>query len=237
MIAGLDSASEPSAAQANAAKAHGVRLWSGYIATQASVGLYHPWPRSAFENARLCGGKPIAYASGWDDPVACKRLAAAWNVRLCLDIEGGIRGDGSWAQAWLDQSGAGVYGNAPVHRLRAPFHILAAYPGFDPKATWSPRLAHPSTPCGWQWQGTHSEFGIGVDRGWFDDFFLGAAFGSDVGHITGDDLVTTQAEFDALVLNNEQLGALGFAARLIYMVGGTYHAGHPELETDRKSVV
>jgi len=48
---------------------------------------------------------------------------------LCLDIESGIRGDGPWKQAWLDASGAGVYGNGPCHNCRAAFHVLAAYPG------------------------------------------------------------------------------------------------------------
>ena len=94
-----------------------------------------------------------------------------WNVRLCLDVEGGIRPDGPWVQPWLSASGAGLYGNAPVHGGRtAAFHVLAAYVA-DPQATWSG--AAPGTPCGWQWRGTHSEFGIGVDRGWYDDWFLG----------------------------------------------------------------
>jgi hypothetical protein len=187
VIAGLDSATEPTAAQADAAKAAGVRLWSGYIATQPNVGLYHPWPRAAFENARRCGSIPIAYCSGWDDPGALKILAATWNVRLCLDVEGGIRGDGSWAQNWLDASGAGVYGNAPVHRLRAAFHVLAAYPGGDPQATWASYLARPAGLCGWQFQGTHSEFGVGVDRCWFDDGFAGLS-GGGVDTVTTDDL-------------------------------------------------
>lgn len=169
MIKGLDSSTMPTAAQARAAAAAGIRLWSGYLQTRANVGLYAPWTKAGFDCARLCGSTPIAFCSGWDDPVACKALAAAWGVRLCLDVEGGIRGDGPWVQGWLNASGAGLYGNAPVHNKIAPFHILAAYPGLDPKATWSG--AGPGTPCGWQFQGTHTEFGVGVDRGWYDDWF------------------------------------------------------------------
>ena len=110
MIVGLDSAQPPTADQARAAARAGIRLWSGYLGTRPNFGLYHIWSRQDFENARLCGGTPIAFCSGWDDPVACKALAKDWNVRLCLDVESGIRGDGQWVQAWLDSSGAGLYG-------------------------------------------------------------------------------------------------------------------------------
>lgn len=170
MIAGIDSSALPTLAMALAAKAAGVQIWSGYLQTKPNMGLYSPWTKEAFDCARLCGATPIAYCSGWDDPVACKNLAIAWNVRLCLDVEGGIRGDGPWVQPWLTASGAGLYGNGPVHINRtAAFHILAAYPGFNPNATWSG--SRPVSPCAWQYQGTHSEFGVGVDRCWFDDWF------------------------------------------------------------------
>lgn len=172
MIAGLDSSFfRPSAATALAAKAAGVRLWSGYLSTRPNVGLASPWDQASFENARLCGLTPIAYCSGNDDPVACKQLAAQWNVRLCLDVENGIRGDGGWVQGWLDAAApCGLYGNAPVFNGRsAAFYVLAGYPGSDPSATWSG--ARPNGPCGWQWMGSHDEFGGGVDRGWFDPWF------------------------------------------------------------------
>jgi hypothetical protein len=173
LIAGIDSSGDkPTPATVAAAIAGGVRMWSGYLASRAGVGLAAPWSAEDFALARQCGAKPIAYCSGYDDPAALKALAGALDVRLCLDVERGIRGDGPWVQAWLDASGAGLYGNAPVHPARrAAFYILAAYPGFDPKATWS-ATGRPPGPCGWQWQGTHSEFGIAVDRGWFDDWFM-----------------------------------------------------------------
>lgn len=174
MIAGLDSSVfTPSADIALSAKAAGVGVWSGYLATKPGVKIYHPWTQVDFDNARLCGGTPIAYCSGLDDPVGCKNQAALWNVRLCLDVEQTIRGDGSWVQPWLDASGAGLYGNHPVFAGRvAPFYILAAYPGTDPGVTWPSYYPRPSGPCGWQWEGTHTEFGGGVDRSWLDDWFL-----------------------------------------------------------------
>lgn len=171
MIAGLDSAYPPNDAQVAAAQADGVRVWGGYIATKAGVGLLNPWSQADFDRVRRLDGTPIGYCSGWDDPAAVAALAATWNVRLCLDIEDGIRGDGSWVQAWLDASGAGVYGNPGIpEKYTAPFKIAAAYPASgDPGITWpgSP----PLEPHGWQWQGTHDEYGLGVDRGWFDDWF------------------------------------------------------------------
>lgn len=186
MIVGLDSSFPPSPATALQAKAGGIALWSGYISSapydgQSHFGLYHPWPREGFEYARLCGATPIAFCSGWDAPGTLKTLAAAWNVRLCLDIESGIRPDGPWKQPFLDalrddaRGSGGVYGNDGCHvNCRAPFHVRAAYPGSgDVQATWGGPVPRPSVPCGWQWAGTHTEFGVGVDRGDYDDFFLG----------------------------------------------------------------
>ena len=175
MIAGLDSSFDvPSAAQLAEAKRHGVRMWSGYLQTRPGVNIGHAWEQAEFARVRAAGLAVMAFCSGDDDPVACKNLAAAWGVRLCLDVESGIRGDGPWVQAWLHQSGAGLYGNAPVFANRqAAFYVLAAYPGNNPTSTWTNDPLHPRPhgPCGWQWQGTHQEFGCGVDRGWYDDWF------------------------------------------------------------------
>jgi hypothetical protein len=117
---------------------------------------------------------PIAFSSGWDDPSACKALAASWGVRLCLDVEPGIRGNGAWVQPWLDASGAGLYSFADAFPgRRAAFAILAdrSRTPPDPNATWPAWHPQPSMPCGWQWQGTHNEFGVTVDRLWLDDWF------------------------------------------------------------------
>lgn len=174
MIGGLDSSFDaPSAAQADQARVAGVGLWNGYLATRPGVGLAAPWTELAFANARRCGGTPIAFCSGWDDPVAVRAQAAAWNVRACLDDEPGIRGDGYDRQAWCDAAGAGIYGLRAVHGVRAAFHVIARYPGFDPGASWDGTRPADGAPCGWQWQGTHTEFGRSVDRGWYDDWFGG----------------------------------------------------------------
>lgn len=179
MIAGLDSSSaRPSAATALAAKAAGVGLWNGYLQTRGGVGIYSAWSKADFDNARLCGGKPIAWCSGWDDPVGCRRLADAWDVHLGIDVEGGgLRPDGSWIQGWLDAAGrdrTGLYGNYWVFQrgCQAAFYVVGGYPGHDPGQTWG-YTARPPGPCGWQWVGGHSEFGLNVDRGWYDDWFTG----------------------------------------------------------------
>lgn len=185
MIVGLDSAYAPTVLEAQAAHDAGTRLWSGYLATRPQVGLYHAWTHADFDRARLCGGTPIAFASGWDDPVGCKALAAEWNVRLCLDVESGIRGDGGWVQTWLDASGAGLYGVANVHtNRRAPFHVLAWYIA-DPGATWS-SYGRPASPCGWQWWNSHSAFGVTVDQGYYDDWFLGSTTATAVSEVEVD---------------------------------------------------
>src|SRR5215469_6513744 len=116
MIAGLDSSiSRPTSGIIAQAYAIGVRLWSGYLATRSAVGLESPWDLASFDIARLLGSTPIAFCSGWDDPAALRTMAAAWNVRLCLDVESGIRPDGAWVEGFLETSGAGLYGGLSVH--------------------------------------------------------------------------------------------------------------------------
>ncbi len=172
MIAAVDSSyARPSPASVAAFRGAGVKMWNGYLATKGGVNLAATWSQADFELARQLGADPIGYCSGWDDPVAVKKLAAAWRVKACLDDEGGIRSDGPWVQPFLDTSGAGLYGNPPVFAGRhAPFFVEAAYPGYDPGRTWP--SGDPGVPCGWQWEGTHTEFGLSIDRGWFDDWFL-----------------------------------------------------------------
>src|SRR5215467_10653311 len=175
MIAGLDSSFDvPSAAQLADAKRRSSDLWSGYLQTKPNVNIGHAWSKEEFARVRAAGLGVLAFCSGLDDPVACKNLASAWGVRLCLDVEDEIHGDGPWVQDWLRRSGAGLYGNAPVFANRhAAFYVLAAYPGFNPAHTWTsdPHHPRPNGHCGWQWAGTHREFGCDVDRGWYDDWF------------------------------------------------------------------
>jgi hypothetical protein len=178
-VSGVDSSfCKPTPVLAAHARAAGYSLWSGYIATGGGVRLAAPWSQQEFDYARLVGGTPIAYCSGWDDPVALRILAGMWHVRLCLDVEDGIRGDGPWVQPFLDSSGAGLYGNAGVFPgRRAAFYVEAEYPlSGDPFGdSWPPRLARPPGPCAWQWAGTHSEFGCDVDSMWADPWFAGGS--------------------------------------------------------------
>jgi hypothetical protein len=198
MKVALDSATPPSVAQVQAAKAAGIAVWSGYLATRSGVRLFRPWTQAEFAVVKALPGIPIAYASGWDDPALCKAVAARWGVRLCLDVEGGIRGDGPWVQGWLDASGAGLYGTSGVHPgRRAAFHIAAWYLTQDPRASWPASWPRPASPCGWQWQNTHTEFGVGVDRCWFDDWF-------------GGEEVVDQATFNQLVAGNPYLQDIAF---------------------------
>lgn len=172
MVAGRDSSfSAPSLAQAQQAYVAGIRCWGGYLATQQDVGLAAPWPQAAFQNVQQAGMQAIAFCSGWDNPIALRNLAQRYNVLLCLDVEAGIRGIGDWIPNFISASGAGLYGGMAVHAYAAPFHILAAYPGSDPKATWPSGSKAPNTPRGWQYEGSHIEFGLEVDSGWYDDWF------------------------------------------------------------------
>ena len=174
MLAALDSETPPTPAAAAAAIAAGYGLWSGYLATRPNVRIANPWTQADFDVARVVGATPIAYASGWDDPVAVRALALRWNVRPCLDVESSIRpDDGTWSvQEWLNRAGAGLYGNQPVHRYAAAFHVLAAYPtSGDPlDASWG-STGRPPGPCGWQYSDLGHIGGIGVDLSWLDDYF------------------------------------------------------------------
>lgn len=176
MIIGLDSATPPSALQVVAAGSAGIGIWSGYLSEiPQKDGLYRPWAPAEFTVVKALNPHPIAFTSGWDDPAAAQRDADSQGLRLCLDVERLIRDNGPWVQGWLDAApGAGLYGTSAIHvGRRAAFHIAAWYPGYDPKTEWPPNWARPTTPCGWQWQNTHTEFGVGVDRSWLDDWFGG----------------------------------------------------------------
>jgi hypothetical protein len=195
VIWGLDSAYPPSAASIVAAKADGVRLWAGYF---WGPNILNGWSKNDFTRVKNSGLATLAFCSGWASPTTMKTQSEAWQVPICLDVEGGIRGNGSWVQPWLNTSGAGLYGNAPVFSgHKAAFYILAAYPGYNPHKTWSG--TPPGHPCGWQYQGTTQAYGASVDRAWYEDAFVqlfGAATGTIGGglHLDAD----VKAEFDKL---------------------------------------
>ncbi len=176
MILGFDSSyTLPDDAGLRQAKADGVGAWAGYMTTKPS-GIA-TWPKSNFDRIKAAGLGTWGYCSGWDDPAALKVQAAAWGIRILLDVENGIRGDGPWVQGFLDTSGAGLYGSPSVFAgRRAACYVVAMYPGgASPTATWLNGYTPPSGPHGWQSQGTHSAYGASVDSGYFDDWFGGAA--------------------------------------------------------------
>jgi hypothetical protein len=181
----LDSAYPPNAIQVNNAKAAGYAGWAGYFAGR---NILNGWAFSDFSRVQEGGLETLAYCSGWSDPLQMKGQSATWGVPICLDVEGGIRGNGSWVQDWLNRSGAGLYGNPPVFVERvAAFYVLAAYPGYNPNASWPSNLPRPNGPCAWQWTGSHSMWGITVDSTWSDDNFPGV-YGSGGGTIGGINL-------------------------------------------------
>jgi hypothetical protein len=174
MIAMLDSSyNRPTQQQAADAYSAGVRFWGVYVATQANVGLAAPWTQADVQVVQAVGIDVIAFLSGNDDPVAAAALARSWHALPMLDDENGIRARGSWEQRWIDDAGCGLYGGREAQdSVDAPYRIIADYPGYDPMAAWP--TTPPSVPFGWQWQGTHTEFGLSVDRSWLDDSFGGA---------------------------------------------------------------
>jgi hypothetical protein len=210
MIEGLDSSQPPTPAQVAQAAAGGVKVWSGYLQTRPNVGLFRAWSEQEFGPVKALPGTPLAFCSGWDDPAALAALAASWGVRLCLDVEAGIRDDGPWVDGFLAASGAGLYGLQSVHYHPAPFHVLGAYPtSGDPAGdTWQlSKGGAPAEPHGWQWAGTHGEFGISVDSTWFDDWFAPAG---------GDDMYddndrSVAARILGLVSQGHQVDASGAA--------------------------
>ncbi len=161
IIVAIDSAVPPSAASIIAAKNAGVKLWAGYF---AGTDILRGWSQNDFTRIKESGLATMAYCSGWANPATMKAQAASWGVPICLDVEGGIRGDGPWVQGWLDRS-------------RTPP---------DPHAVWPSWRARPSGPCGWQWYGSHANFGAEIDTCWFDDFFMSLRFTFGSGSLGGD---------------------------------------------------
>lgn len=183
MIPSLDSSFDaPTLTQARAAKAAGIGFWWGYLATRPNVGLAAPWSELAFWNVLEAGLGCGAFVSGWDDPVALRELAQAWGIPLlALDDEDGIRllSQPDWRPPFLQALGGGHYGLLARLTLPAQFRIAALYPpGGCTGATW-PTPDPPPGPHGWQCQGTHTEFGLSVDRSALDDWFGGDMFTDD----------------------------------------------------------
>lgn len=188
MILGLDSR-PPSDAQIAAAKAAGIGLWAGYLGDPGDgISPMHLWPKDRFDAVKAAGMAIFAYVSGAQDPNVIKARGQSIGVKICVDVERFIREDGPWVDGWLAASGAGLYGNGSVHynssgfRLAA-FHVYAGYFGYDPGVPWPDWLPRDSSPCAWQFQGTHPAFGIAVDSLRCEDAFA-SLFGSGGGTLT-----------------------------------------------------
>lgn len=194
IVGGLDSSfNRPTRAQARAARAAGIRAWGGYFGSSPGLGLATLWSRADFAVLQAEGIQPIGFCSGWDDEDWIRNTAAEWGIQPCVDVERGIRDDGPWVAGWVRRAQAGLYGAMSVHYETgeppgrgANFNILAWYPGYDPRSSWFDAIElRPPGPCGWQWQGTHSEFGLSVDRLWFDGLIItsGPGRGGDTGEL------------------------------------------------------
>ncbi len=184
LVPGLDSSfNVPSLVQGQQARAAGVRAWGGYFGSQDGLGLATRWTREQFDVVRAAGLTPIGFCSGWDSAAWIRDTAAAWGIVPCVDVEYGIRVDGPWVMPWVQEALAGLYGSLSVHYQQgepagrgARFNIMAWYPGYDPAASWYDAIEwRPSGPCGWQWWGDHTEFGLSVDRSWYDQALIGHA--------------------------------------------------------------
>lgn len=191
MIYSLDSVTPPSTSQIAQARALGFSLWAGGF---AGPYIAYDWSDADFQRVLDGGLQTLAYCSGYSEPEQVKARGQRLGIKICLDVEGGIRPDGSWVQTWLGTSGAGLYGNLPVHKGRtAAFHILADYVDTNPGATWLAGAGsfRPAGPCGWQWHGTTSLFGLAVDKANLDDWFAPTYHGVSTGSAGGFPLALT----------------------------------------------
>ncbi len=172
-VAGLDSSYDvPNVVAIARAHAAGVGAWMGYgtVPYPPGQGAAHVWPDTAFLAIEQGGLRTAAFFFGTADPLACAACCARLGIAGFLDVEP-PRPDGAWVGTWLARSGLGLYGLRPtlLHwRGHYPAAILADYPD-----SGDPHADHPAdlnlgVPQGWQWQGTHSEFGCSVDRGTYD---------------------------------------------------------------------
>lgn len=175
----LDSSVMPTASQVAQAKAAGYEAWLGYLG-KAGDNLLDPWTAAAFATVRAGGLLTGAYCSGDDTPAWVKATAASYGLTLTiLDVEGGIRPDGTWVDPWLDTAGSGIYGLQPVmeahHGHGHPCYVGAADLGTSAPGTWSaffgPRPT-PPRPTGWQ-HSSGQVAGVTVDFSNFDSAIFG----------------------------------------------------------------
>ena len=174
MIEGRDSSysDEATPAQYQQAYAAGVRIWWLYISPSGGGGLAHVADKEDFDAIKAAGMEAGAFCSGNDDPVKVKEMALSYGLRLwCLDVERTIRPDGPWVPGWLAAAESGLYGNIGVFPGRtAKFYIVSDYRAV-PGQTWVDGEYAPNGPRGRQYRGGHTEWGLSVDSGRYDDYF------------------------------------------------------------------
>lgn len=216
MKTGLDSAYPPSPAQIAAAQAAGYSAWLGYFAGPdilngwadsdfqnvldgglATAAYCSGWADPAQMKARA---DALGIVGMLDDESGIRSVTSANRqtarammhggaARPVMESVNGVWRVSSWVQPWLDTSGFGQYGNLQVFAgIHATRYVFAAYLGYDPGASWPSYYPRPTdgNPCGWQFQGTTSMFGRGVDLTHFDDGFF--AFGGGGGSIVEDEM-------------------------------------------------
>lgn len=163
----IDSAFAPTLANAQAAKAAGIKLWAGYV---AGGRVYHAWSRQDFDVIRQAGMRPVFVHVGTSGQEA---VANAWQCGamtgdiVALDVEAGW--NDTYSQAWcaaVKAAGftAWLYGlDSEVNAHGAPFD-----------GVWAARYVYPTVPTptsreSIQYWNSHDEFGVGVDRSVCDD--------------------------------------------------------------------
>ena len=168
-VAGLDSSTPPTASQAQQAAAAGVQVWGGYPPTGGEA---NGWSEADFLIVRQAGMEPIAFYFGVADIQQVIAFCRTAGVRLvCFDEEGWTGGAHDSADlSEVRAAGglyAGLYGHpAAVHQYDGQYDFaVAADYSTAPGDTWPENSPVPAVPHGRQYQGTHPEFGLGVDRG------------------------------------------------------------------------
>lgn len=171
MIPGLDSSSEPSASQIAQAYNAGVRVWGGYI----GPGAYHDWSPATFEAVRGAGMGAVAFAFPQSDPGQMRAQAGGVGALLCLDNAIGdtpnpyAAANATWLATARQGGPAGMYGQPAVLNYWKGHYDFAIVCGSGNTSTNNPLGL--SVPSGNQYWNTHTEFGMAVDRGWYDPWF------------------------------------------------------------------
>lgn len=195
VIRGIDSWWEPTDQQIAAAKAQGYGAWLGYFKQPPpdnNDGIFNGWSDDAFRRVLAGGIDTAAFVSSRQDAAWVKARAAALGIVTILDCEPSVLGN-AWSNAaaqdaWLAQSGSGIYGSGPrygatnvvaQHRDHGhPCLVVSDYesiPGAGAQSWPNDPLPAAPTVTGWQYAGSVTlSFGT-VDLSIFDPALLAVA--------------------------------------------------------------